>query len=125
MLEFKQTDTSADLILTLTELVSLDTPVFLFVFTHVLTKDVVAFISVDTSLFPSRYNEFTINPSVLFAGKQPGEWHYKIYEQVSNSNLDPALSGAVLEYGKMILDRNPAFSYGMYDQPTTFKVYNG
>lgn len=125
MLEFKQTDVTTDLILTLTELVSIDNPFYLFVFTHVLTKDIVAFIGTDTSSFPGRYNQFTINPSVVFANKQPGEWHYKIYEQVSAVNLDPALSGAVLEYGKMILDRDPAFSFEMYEQPTTFKTYNG
>lgn len=125
MLEFKQTDTTADLILTLTELVSLPAPVFLFVFTHVLTKDVVAFIGTDTSLFTSRYNEFNINPSVVFANKQPGEWHYIIYEQSSLTNLDPLLTGAALEYGKMILDRDPAFSFTKYDTPTTYKTYNG
>lgn len=125
MLEFKQSDTEAHLILTLTENVSIDTPVFLFVFTHVLTKQVVAFIAADVSSFPQRYNQFLINPSVVFTGKPPGEWHYKIYEQVSLVNMDPTLSGAVLEYGKMILDRAVEFAPAMYDEPTSFKAYNG
>ena len=128
MLEFKQDDTAAVLILTLTESVSLPAPYYLLAFTCVLTKDVVAFLKTmddDESDYPDRYNQFTINPSVMFAGYQPGEWHYKVYEQASDSNLDPALSGAVLEFGKMILDRAEEFAYEIYDSPTTFKTYNG
>lgn len=128
MLQFKQDDTAAVLILTLTELVSINEPYYLFVFTHVLTKDVVKFIkgqADDESLFPLRYNQFTIDPSVIFLNKQPGEWHYKVYEQASNSNLDPSLSAAILEYGKMLLDRATDFSFTKYDQPTSFKTYNG
>lgn len=128
MLEFKQDDTGKAIIVTLTELVSIPTPNYLFVFTHVTTKDVVAFVELfidDESAFPDRYNQFTINPLVLFAGYQPGEWHYKIYEQADASNLDPELSGAVLEYGKMYLDRATDFAYDMYDTATTYKTYNG
>lgn len=128
MQEFKQDDTAAILILTLTELVSINEPYYLFVFTHVLTKDVVKFIkspSDDESLFPLRYNQFTIDPSVIFLGMQPGEWHYKVYEQTSGSNTDPSLSGAILEYGKMLLDRATEFVFTKYDQPTSFKTYNG
>lgn len=128
MLEFKQDDTAAVLILTLTESASLSAPYCLFAFTHVTTKDVVAFLKStddDESDYPDRYNQFTIDPSVLFAGYQPGEWHYKIYEQPSDSNVDPALSGAVLEFGKMILDRAEEFAYDIYDSPTSFKTYNG
>lgn len=128
MLQFKQDDTAAAMILTLTELVSIATPYYLFVFTHVTTKDVVAFVKAeadDESLYPARYNQFTINPSVVFANTQPGAWHYKVYEQISPVNINPALSGAVLEYGKLILDRAVDFSYTKYDQATTYKTYNG
>lgn len=128
MLQFKQDDTSAILILTLTELVSIADPYYLFVFTHVLTKDVVKFLKSSTddeSHYPSRYNQFTIDPSVVFEDQQPGEWHYKIYEQVSSTNTDPTLADAILEYGKMLLDRATDFSFTKYDQPTTFKTYNG
>ena len=128
MLEFKQTDTEAVLILTLTELATLTAPNYLLVFTHVTTGDVVALVKLNTddlSDFPQRYNEFQIDPSDLFDGYQTGEWYYKVYEQASASNTDPALSGAVLEDGKMILERDPAFSFTEYDQPQTFKAYNG
>lgn len=128
MLEFKQNNTTAAMILTLTEFVTLPTPYYLFVFTHVETKEVVAFVKAeidDESEYPQRYNQFTINPSVVFTAKQPGEWHYEIHEQASAVNIDPAASGAVLEYGKLYLDRATDFSYTQYNQATTYKVYNG
>ena len=120
MLEIKQSDTSVNLILTLTELCETSNPNYYFVFTHVLTKDVVSWTELnasDLSLYQERYNKFNVNPSVLFAGEQPGEWHYKIYENDIN--------GALLEYGKMILDRSTDFTFSKYDSATSFKTYNG
>lgn len=128
MLEFKQDDTAAELILTLTELVTINTPYYLFVFTHVTTKESVAFVKAeadDESNYPKRYNQFTIDPSIVFAGKQPGEWHYKVYEQASAVNIDPASAGAVLEYGKLLFDRENDFEYTKYESATSYKVYNG
>lgn len=128
MLQFRQNDTAVAIILTLTELITLPEPNFLFVFTHVTTKDKVAFVESaidDESNYLDRYNEFTINPAVLFAGMQPGEWHYQVFEQEDAVNLDPALAGGVLEYGKMILERPTDFVYSLYDSPSTFKTYNG
>jgi hypothetical protein len=128
MLQFKQDDTAAVMILTLTELVSISAPYYLFVFTHVTTKSVVAFVKSeadDESDYPQRYNQFTINAATVFDGKQPGEWHYKVYEQASAVNIDPDQSGAVLEYGKLYLDRTTEFSYTQYDTATSYKTYNG
>lgn len=128
MIQFKQDDTAAVMILTLTELVSIPTPYYLFVLTHVTTKDQVKFIKSeadDESDYQDRYNQFTINAATVFDSKQPGEWHYKVYEQESAVNLDPALSGAVLEYGKLLLDRATEFEYSMYNQTASYKVYNG
>ncbi len=128
MLQFKQDDTAAVMILTLTEFVSLPAPYYLFVFTHVTTNEVVAFVKAeidDESDYPQRYNQFTINAATLFNGKQPGEWHYKVYEQASAVNVDPGTAGAILEYGKLYLDRTAEFSYTQYDSATSYKVYNG
>ncbi len=128
MLQFKLNDTAAELILTLTENVSISNPYYLAVFTHVLTGDVVAFIlnsAADESLFINRYNKYTINPTVLFSGKQPGEWHYKFYEQASAVNTDVTMAGNILEIGKMMLDRATDFAYQMYNSATTYKTYNG
>ena len=128
MLEFKQDDTAAVMILTLTELVTLSPVYYLFVFNHVTTKEVVAFVKAtadEESLFPIRYNQFTIDASVIFDGKQPGEWHYKVYEQSSAVNTSPAAAGGVIEFGKLYLDRATDFDYDKYNTATTFKTYNG
>lgn len=120
MLRFRISDTSVDLILTLTELTTEATPNYYFVFTHVLTRDAVLFTKLytdDLSSFKNRYNKFNINPSVVFIGKQPGEWHYKVYENDSN--------GVLLEQGKMILDEATDFEFEKYNSTTLFKTYNG
>lgn len=128
MLQFKQDDTAAVMILTLTEKVTLATPYYLFVFTHVTTKDQVKFIKAeidDGSDYPDRYNQFTINAATVFDDQQPGEWHYKVYQQESAVNLDPALAGIILEEGKLLLDRATEFEYSMYEGTTSYKTYNG
>jgi hypothetical protein len=127
MLKFKISDTTAEIINTLDQNITLVNPNYLFVFTHVTTKAQVIFVKLqsdDTSLYQMRYNSFIINPSVLFAGTDPGEWHYTIYQQISSSNLNPALAQGVLEYGKLYLDRAVDYSPTVYDAPTSFKVYN-
>lgn len=128
MLQFKQDDTAAVMILTLTEKVTLPAPYYLFVFTHVTTKDQVKFIKAevdDESEYSQRYNQFTINAATVFEDQQPGEWHYKVYEQESAVNLDQALAGVILEDGKLLLARATEFEYSEYNSATTYKVYNG
>lgn len=128
MLQFKQDDTAAVMILTLTELVTINTPSYLFVFTHVTTKAVVAFVKAeanDESEYPNRYNQFTINAATVFDDQPVGEWHYKVYEQESAVNTDPDAAGTLLEYGKLLLDRATEFEFTMYDQAQSYKTYNG
>lgn len=128
MLQFDQDNTAAELILTLTEFVTIPTPNYLFVFTNVTTKDQVKFIKAeidDESEYPQRYNKFTINAATVFNGQLSGEWHYKVYQQSSATNTDPESAEGVLEYGKLILNRAPQFSYTMYEQAQTYKAYNG
>lgn len=128
MLEFRQNETAVAIILTLTELTTLPAPFYLFVFTHVTTKDQVVFVKSDAddeSDYPQRYNQFTIDPAVLFLGKNTGEWHYQVYEQDNGSNLDPALTTSKLEDGKLILERSADFAFTIYESPTTYSAYNG
>jgi hypothetical protein len=117
MLEFSQDNTSAILILTLTELKQTDSTDFYFVFTHVTTKEQVTFTDQDESSYPNRYNKFTIDPSVLFEDKQIGNWHYKVYETDA--------SGVLLEQGKMILHRATEFEFTKYNSANSFTTYNG
>lgn len=120
MLQFKISDTAAILTLSLTEMVTAVNPVYYFVFTHVLTKDQITFnktVAQDESNFQGRYNQFTINPSIVFAGKEIGEWHYIVYEN--------STTGEILEKGKLMLLPENDFEYSKYNQATTFKTYNG
>lgn len=128
MLQFTQGDHSAEIILTLTELVTINDPYYLFVFTHVTTKDVVAFVlgeADDQSNYPERYNKFIIDVADLFDGKSTGEWHYAVYQQSDPINIDPEISEGLLEYGKLILESSTSFEYTIYDTATTYKAYNG
>jgi hypothetical protein len=128
MLQFDQDNTTAEMILTLTEFVTLPAPYYLFVFTHVETKNVVAFVKSeadDESDYPQRYNQFTIDAADVFEDQPTGEWHYKVYEQASAVNVDPDAAGGLLEEGKLILDRATAFEYSQYETTTSYKAYNG
>jgi hypothetical protein len=131
MIELTKGQSGEKIIITLTELKTLDEPNFLFIFTHTLTKETVVFIKLnidDESDYPSRYNQFDINTAALFGtGKPTGEWLYRIYEQVSAMNTDPDLATGVVENGKMLLYPAAAdiFDYEKYDEPVTFKQYNG
>lgn len=129
MLELHIGQSGEKIIVTLTELQTLSEPYFLFRFTHVLTKNVVSLIkhyeTDDESDFPDRYNQFDIDTAVVFANQPIGEWQYEVYEQVSSSNTDPAAATGLLENGKLYLYPNAGFDYEIYDQPVTFKTYNG
>lgn len=128
MLDFKQDDSYVVAIFTLTELVTITNPYYLFVFTHVETKAVVTDIwheSQDESPYPQRYNQFNMLVSELFDGKPTGEWHYVVCQQSDPGNTDPDQSLGVIERGKMILQRTTEFEYDMYDQSQSYKAYNG
>ena len=128
MQQFKQSDTIAVLIFTLNENVTINDPYFLMAFKHILTKTEVKFIKFvtqDESITPARYNKFTINPSTIFLNKPIGQWNYTIYEQASSTNTDVLQAGAVLEHGKMILDRATPFEFKAYNEAQSFNAYNG
>ncbi len=127
MIELNISQSDEKIIATLTELQTLDEPYYLFIFSHVTTKQVVSKIYAqidDESDYPSRYNQFGINTATVFLGMPVGEWHYEAYEQVSSSNTDPALATTLLERGKMLL-KTTELEYEMYNEATTYKTYNG
>lgn len=94
--------------LTLRESITLSSPNYLIRFVQRTTNDEVAFVlrsSDDVSPYPERYQKFLVDVDQRFCG-QVGEYQYYIYEQASQSNLDPDLAGALLEQGLARL--NPA-----------------
>jgi hypothetical protein len=100
--------TTNQIILTLTEKVSISNPVFLFEFTNDQTRQAYCFIAADVSLFTYRYNAFqvteTTSPNLLSSQvslSSPGDYHYAVYQQSSVTNLDPNQTLGLLETGKL------------------------
>ncbi|OOQ57144.1 hypothetical protein [Mucilaginibacter pedocola] len=126
MLELTAGQQSEKIIVTLTELTTLEAPHYLFVFTHVATKQVVAVVmGADESPYPDRYNQFDINTATYFAGMPVGEWHYTAYQQDNPTNTNPAFTAGEVEFGKMRLSSETDFEFTQYHQPATYKAYNG
>lgn len=128
MLNLHISEASEKIVLTLKELQTLQSPYYLFVFTHIETKTVVSLIksqSDEESLYTYRYNKFSIATSSLFLNKPVGNWLYDIYEQTSSSNTNPSLADNFLESGRMNLYPATEFEFENYNPSTTFKAYNG
>ena len=126
MLYFNQADTAANIIVTLNEKRTITDNVFyLFVFTHVTTRQTVTVIysqGDDESSYQDRYNKFTIDVAEKFAGKARGFWEYRVYKQTSSTNTVPANAGDLLEVGKMRLMPTDEFEFYMQDSDTTFII---
>jgi hypothetical protein len=119
-----------EVILTLTEKVSIENPVFLFEFMDDMTREKFFFIASDTSEQTERYNKFSIiekaDPDTLNGEVyllRPGFYTYTVREQESESNLDPEESGEIVEVGKVkvISIETPINKHSIND---TTKVYN-
>jgi hypothetical protein len=92
---------------TLTEKCTLTQPNFLFRLVNDETNIEYTFIAADTSEYVERYNKFTItetaDPDNLNGEVElpaTGFYHYYIYEQESDTNLDYTLSATLVEIGK-------------------------
>ena len=119
MLHLTAGNTDDRIIVTLNEKKTIDEPTYQFVFTHITTKEVVQFnlpATAEVSSYRNRYNEFSIDTSVLFAGSTPGQWQYEINE---------VESGLQMENGKMFLQGSSNFAYTGYSPSVTYKGYGG
>lgn len=130
MIHFDLADTDSKIVVTLNEKRTLTDAViaYLIIFTHSITKQVNAFVystGDDESADQDRYNQFTLEDvSSKFSNFPIGEYHYTIYQQLSVTNLDPALSDGEVESGKMMLiDSNAAEVFTTFTEPTTFITY--
>ena len=107
-----------NIIVTLTESVTVQSPTYLFTFTNITTNEVVTFetnSSADLSNYPNRYNEFVLSSS-LFQSVKIGQWHYKVVE---------VESGNTLEIGKMLLQKNTLIQRNGYTAETVRSGYSG
>ena len=118
---------------TASEKTTLESPVYLFAFTHDQTKTETSCIAADVSEYPERYNRFTITeksgPNRL-AGEirleNTGDYTYRVYEQSSSTNLDTANATALVETGKCKVEGTASgTSHAYTSQRGAAKVYNG
>lgn len=100
--------TANTLVFTLTELVTLTTPYFLFELKCSQNGITKYFISANTSSYTYRYDKFTVTEvelasEALTTGSvnlpYVGEYYYRIWEQSSSTNLNPANTTTLLEQG--------------------------
>jgi len=126
MIKLKK-DITTDVALTLTEKVTITSPIYIFSFVHDLTFEVVNFILPDVSPYPERYNLFEIDESVLDLKK--GFHCYTIYEaevespqETDPNDYSPSLN--VLEVGKVYVWETetdlPTFDTGVTTEIPTF-----
>jgi hypothetical protein len=111
--------------LTLTEMVTLPTPYYLFELINKQSKEKKYFIGQDTSLYSYRYNLFEIevksNPNPLVSEvdlKLGDEYDYYVYEQSSPTNLDPANASGLLEEGILRYEKART-ELTQYERPQT------
>lgn len=123
MLLLTEGDTAGRIVVTLAEKVTLANPFYLFVFTHITTKEVVKVCrsyADDLSNYPSRYNEFAIDATVF---PEIGQWLYRVYEASEAVSDETGLNE--VESGKLNLLQETALTYKQYQPKTTFTTYAG
>ena len=86
--------------MTVTELTTITAPNYLFQFIEEQSGDEVFCILTNISTGIPRYDEFTIIDGVDVTFPYAGFYTYKIYQQTSAINLDPALSQGLVEEGR-------------------------
>lgn len=91
---------SSTMIVTATELSSLPSPYWLFEFTHEQSFEQVFCILPNISTGTDRYDEFVITDGVDVTFPYAGFYTYRIYDQTSSTNLDPALATSLCEEGR-------------------------
>ena len=112
-----------NLIFTGLELATLSNPKYLFIFTSA-NENIVKFVGTNIST-DNRYQKVLVLQSV-FKKKECGTWRYQIREQESDTNLDPLLSGNIVESGFMYLHEAVECAPKVYnDQCNEFKTYKG
>jgi hypothetical protein len=114
--------TNNTIIFTLKEKQTLTNPYFLFELKYRGDGTTVkTFIVSDNSIYSDRYNQFLVTEvnagsEILTSGtvnlQNVGEWHYRIFEQTSSSNLQVANTISQLENGIiMVLPSGSSTSY--------------
>jgi len=75
--------------ITLTELVTIAAPYYLFVFTNKTTNEVSTCFLTDTSAYPIRFNRFTVTEPIDIT-LIPGDYVYQVYQKATQVATIPA-----------------------------------
>jgi hypothetical protein len=113
---------------------TLTSPTYLFEFISDVTGGSYTCIAADASSYPARYNEFVItendSPTPL-SGEVTldlaGLYTFKVYEQTSTTNLQPALADNELDAGKCRVEINgdrESTTYTTYNNSETVSVFD-
>lgn len=124
MINLTKGNAAQQIIFTGTEQCLLDNPYFLFIFTSRQTNDTVSFVKANTSGYTGRYDKVTVNVNTYFSDYNAGLWSYKIYEQSSSTNINPAGLNLV-EEGFMKLSPSTEFTPTEYDGQNPIFIAHG
>ncbi len=125
MIQLNKSNNDESIIVTLNESSTITNGYYLFVFTSVVTKEIINLIvstADDISNYKSRFNEFVIDTSSVFENATVGQYQYQVYEQLLSDNTD--ITGLIMvECGKMFLSENETGIYATDEQTTEYKTY--
>jgi hypothetical protein len=115
-------DSTSILIVTVTELTTVSPVYYLFEFEHEQSFLKYYCILDNISLATERYDEFELVDGVDLNFDYDGYYTYRIYQQISSTNLDPLLSDGLVEEGRAhvyVID-SPS---NEYNENITFNIY--
>jgi hypothetical protein len=115
-------DSTSILIVTVTELTTVSPVYYLFEFEHEQSFLKYYCILDNISLATERYDEFELVDGVDLNFDYDGYYTYRIYQQISSTNLDPILSDGLVEEGRAhvyVID-SPS---NEYNENITFNIY--
>ena len=108
--------------ITVTELTTIQNPKYLFEFIEEQSDDKVYCILENVSTATERFDEFVIVDGVDVTFPYNGFYSYKVYQQASDSNLNPDLSDGLVEEGRAHIYEEESPS-GEYDTIFTNNIY--
>ncbi len=115
-------DSTSIMIVTVTELTTVSPVYYLFEFEHEQSFLKYYCILDNISLATERYDEFELVDGVDLNFDYDGYYTYRIYQQISSTNLDPILSDGLVEEGRAhvyVID-SPS---NEYNENITFNIY--
>ena len=128
-----QQNTVNNVVLTLNELTTIDTPYYLFQFISDDTNNHKIFTGIDISINKNRFNEFNIELTASSEDllnsvvKLPlkGFYKYNVYSQVSSTNLDLNNITELVETGKVYVDDTATSEKIIYSGGNDNKIVYG